>query len=265
MNLSFCSFASGSSGNCYLIKSRESAILIDAGISTKKIHAALEELGTERSEISGVFVTHEHSDHVKGLKVLTKQNPLWNVYASEETCLCLRETVHNSEQIRSLDTDHITQVGDMRIRAIDISHDAAHPVCYTVTSGNSKITVLTDTGYVPERVRPELESSDLIVIEANHEVNMLKAGPDPYRLKLRILGDSGHLSNETAGEILSDVMSRDDRYRTILLAHLSRENNFPQLALQTVTNILEEHRFYPGKHMRLEVLKREGISGFTEI
>ena len=301
MNLSFCSFASGSSGNCYLIKSRESAILIDAGISTKKIHAALEELGTERSEISGVFVTHEHSDHVKGLKVLTKQNPLWNVYASEETCLCLRETVHNSEQIRSLDTDHITQVGDMRIRAIDISHDAAHPVCYTVTSGNSKITVavlaeiragqgqwmffygeqkqsrhhnkqgnskitvLTDTGYVPERVRPELESSDLIVIEANHEVNMLKAGPYPYRLKLRILGDSGHLSNETAGEILSDVMSRDDRYRTILLAHLSRENNFPQLALQTVTNILEEHRFYPGKHMRLEVLKREGISGFTEI
>ena len=100
--------------------------------------------------------------------------------------------------------------------------------------------MLTDTGYVPERVRPELESSDLIVIEANHEVNMLKAGPYPYRLKLRILGDSGHLSNETAGEILSDVMSRDDRYRTILLAHLSRENNFPQLALQTVTNILED-------------------------
>ena len=91
MNLSFCSFASGSSGNCYLIKSRESAILIDAGISTKRIHAALSETGTQRSEISGVFVTHEHSDHVKGLKVLTKQNPMWDVYASGETCQCLQD------------------------------------------------------------------------------------------------------------------------------------------------------------------------------
>lgn len=265
MNLSFCSFASGSSGNCYLIKSRESAILIDAGISTKKIHAALEETGTQRSEISGIFITHEHSDHVKGLKVLTRQNPQWNVYASRETCSCLRDIVHNSEQIRSLEIDQIIQIGDMEIKAMDISHDAAHPVCYTVTSGDSRITVLTDTGYVPQRVMSELTVSDLIVIEANHEVNMLKAGSYPYRLKLRILGDSGHLSNETAGEVLSDAMTCDDRYRTILLAHLSRENNFPQLALQTVMNILEEHRFYPGKHMRLEVLRREGLSGFTEL
>ena len=265
MNLSFCSFASGSSGNCYLIKSRESAILIDAGISTKRIHAALSETGTQRSEISGVFVTHEHSDHVKGLKVLTKQNPMWDVYASGETCQCLQDIVHNSERIHSLNTDHIMRMGDMQIKAMDISHDAAHPVCYIVSSGSSKLTVLTDTGYVPRKVASELITSDLIVIEANHEVNMLKAGPYPYRLKLRILGDSGHLSNEAAGEILAETMSYDDRYRTILLAHLSKENNFPQLALQTVTNILEENKYFPGKHMRLEVLSRDTLSGFTEI
>ena len=265
MNLSFCSFASGSSGNCYLIKSRESAILIDAGISTKKIHAALQETGTDREEIRGVFVTHEHSDHTKGLKVLTKQNPRWQIYASDETCGCLREIVHNGDRVGSLDRNDTVTIGDMQIRAIDISHDAAHPVCYTVTSGGSKLTVVTDTGYMPQSVMSELITSDLIVIEANHEVNMLKAGPYPYRLKLRILGDSGHLSNEAAGEILADTMKCDERFRTILLAHLSRENNFPQLALQTVTNILEENKFYPGRHMRLEVLSREGISGFTEL
>ena len=265
MDLSFCSFASGSSGNCYLIKSRESAILIDAGISTKKIHAALQETGTDRSDISGVFVTHEHSDHVKGLKVLTKQNPGWDIYGSEETCRCLRENVYDGKKICSLNIDCIKQIGDMKIRAMNISHDAVHPVCYVIEAGSSKMSVLTDTGYVPEDVMTELVSSDLIVIEANHEVNMLKAGPYPYRLKLRILGDSGHLSNEAAGETLAEVMSRDDRYRTILLAHLSRENNFPGLAFQTVANILEEHRFYPGKHMRLEVLSRDGLSGFTEL
>ena len=153
----------------------------------------------------------------------------------------------------------------MCIRDRDISHDAAHPVCYIVSSGSSKLTVLTDTGYVPRKVASEMITSDLIVIEANHEVNMLKAGPYPYRLKLRILGDSGHLSNEAAGEILAETMSYDDRYRTILLAHLSKENNFPQLALQTVTNILEENKYFPGKHMRLEVLSRDTLSGFTEI
>lgn len=265
MNLSFCSFASGSSGNCYLIKSRESAILIDAGISTKRIHTALAETGTERSEIAGVFITHEHSDHVKGLRVLTKQNPLWNVYASGETCQCLQSVVHNSEKIHSLNTDHIIQIGDMKIKAMNVSHDAVHPVCYIVSSGSAKLCVLTDTGYVPEDVASELAASDLIVIEANHEVNMLKAGSYPYRLKLRILGDSGHLSNEAAGEILAETMSCDDRYRTILLAHLSKENNFPQLALQTVTNILEENKYFPGKHMRLEVLSRDALSGFTEL
>ena len=265
MDLSFCSLASGSSGNCYLIKSRESAILIDAGISTRKIHAALQETGTEREEIAGVFVTHEHSDHVKGLKVLTKQNPGWEIYGSEETCRCLRECVQDEEKICSLDINCTKQIGDMKIRAMEISHDAAHPVCYIVEAGSSRISVLTDTGYVPRDVMPELMSSDLIVIEANHEVNMLKAGPYPYRLKLRIMGDYGHLSNEAAGETLAEVMSHDDRYRTILLAHLSKENNFPRLAFQTVANILEEKKFYPGKHMRLEVLHRDGLSGFTEL
>ena len=265
MNLSFCSLASGSSGNCYLIKSRESAILIDAGISTKKIHAALEDTGTDRNQISGVFITHEHSDHVKGLKVLTKQNPGWDVYSSEETCRCLQELVHNEERICTLNANCVKEIGGMRIKAMNISHDAVQPVCYTVETEGSKLSILTDTGYVPEDVFSELVGSDLIVIEANHEVNMLKAGSYPYSLKRRILGESGHLSNEAAGEALAEVVSCDDRFRTILLAHLSRENNFPQLAFQTVANILEERRYYPGKHMRLEVLSREGLSGFTEL
>ncbi len=265
MNLSFCSFASGSSGNCYLIKSRESAILIDAGISAKRIHAALEETMTAREDVEAVFVTHEHSDHIKGLKVLTKQNPGWRIFASAGTCRCLENVVHKSGNLCQVEIDGTTRVGDISVRARSVSHDAVQPVCYFVMAGSSKIAVVTDTGYLPENVMAELVTSDLIVIEANHEVNMLKAGNYPYHLKLRILGDNGHLSNETAGKVLASVMSRDGRCRTILLAHLSRENNFPQLALQTVTNILEENSFYPGKHMQLGVLSREGLSGSIEL
>ena len=265
MELSFCSFASGSGGNCYLIKSANSAILIDAGISTKKIHNAIQEIGLERNEIQGVFITHEHSDHVKGINVLTKQNPDWKVYASRGTGQCIKEKVFSEEQLCCFDAGDTVLVGDMEVRSFSISHDAADPVCYSVKCGESKLTILTDTGYVTPDAKNEMAESDIIVLEANHEVNMLKAGHYPYSLKRRILGDHGHLSNETAGESLAEIMAADGRFRKVFLAHLSKENNFPRLAKQTVVNILEENRFYIGRHLDLEVMSREGVSGIAHI
>jgi phosphoribosyl 1,2-cyclic phosphodiesterase len=265
MGISFCSFASGSSGNCYIIKSSKSAILIDVGISTKKIHAAMDELGILRSEIHGVLVTHEHTDHIKAIPVLTKKNPEWKIYASRGTALCLQEKVYDENQLHTFESGDTIVIGDMTIKSMHISHDAADPVCYSVECGGSKLIILTDTGIVPDDVKEELKTSDLIVIEANHEVNMLKMGSYPYELKRRILGDHGHLSNETAGSILAETMSADNRFRYIYLAHLSNENNFPGLAAQTVKNILEESSFYVDRHLKLDVIKREGISCLTKI
>ena len=129
----------------------------------------------------------------------------------------------------------------------------------------NKISILTDTGYVPQQAAEYLCRSDIIILEANHEVNMLRAGPYPYSLKRRILGERGHLSNEDAGLALAEIMRKDNRYRHIFLAHLSSKNNFPGLALQTVKNILEENRFYMDRDFRLETMRREGISGIAEL
>lgn len=265
MGLSFCSLASGSSGNCYVVKSEEKTILIDAGISTKKIHEGLDELGILRSEIDAVFITHEHSDHIRALPVLTKKNPQWRIFASCGTAGYLEEKVYDRSRLQPLAAGSTLTLGDMEIHSVRVSHDALDPVCYSVSSGGTRLMILTDTGCVTEEARAELCSCDLIVLEANHEVNMLKMGPYPYSLKLRILGEEGHLSNETAGTVLSEVMAQDGRFRQLYLAHLSRENNFPKLAEQTVKNILEENSFYSDRDYRLEVIRREGISCLTHI
>ena len=265
MGLSVCSFASGSSGNCYLVRSDRETILIDAGISNKKITEFLKTAGIERDVISGVFITHEHTDHTKGLRVLTRTNPDWNVFASQGTAHLLQEMIHGEKQLICFEAGSTIRIGDMDIQSIPVSHDAADPVCYSVASGETRMTILTDTGYVPQQAADYLCRSDIIILEANHEVNMLRAGPYPYSLKRRILGERGHLSNEDAGHALAEIMKKDNRYRHIFLAHLSSKNNFPGLALQTVKNILEENRFYMDRDFRLETMRREGISGIAEL
>lgn len=265
MGLSFCSLASGSSGNCYIVKSSEATVLVDAGISTKKIHNLIDELGIKRSEINGVLITHEHTDHVKGLKVLTKQNKNWRVYASRGTAESIKGNIHDENMLISFEAGDTIYLNDMEIRSMRVSHDAADPVCYSISSEDSCVMIITDTGFVSDEAAAELKTADIIVIEANYEVNMLKMGPYPYNLKLRILGDQGHLSNETAGQVLAEAMAADGRFRHVYLAHLSKENNFPKLAEQTVKNILEENNIYTERHLKLEVLKRDEKSGLTYI
>ncbi len=265
MSLSICSFASSSSGNCYLVRDGSSAILIDAGISTKKIIDSLKTAGVDRASVDSVFITHEHTDHIKGLRVLTKKNPEWKVYASEGTGSCIRDAMYRDEQLICFAPGREIKVGGMKVQSLPVSHDASDPVCYSVEAGGNRLTILTDTGYVPPEVAEYLYESDIVVLEANHEVNMLRAGPYPYSLKQRILGERGHLSNETAGGTLAEIMKKDSRYRHIFLAHLSSTNNFPGLAFQTVRNILEENSFLMDRDYHLEVLKRDGLSGMVEL
>ncbi len=266
MELSFCSFASGSSGNCYLIKSRETAILVDAGISARRTLKSICDVGLKREDIKGIFVTHEHRDHVNGIYSLTKQNPEWKVYANIETGELMKpKRIYRDEQLCCFQNGKIIHIEDISVKSMRISHDAVNPVCYSIKCGNSKIMILTDTGFVSKKVIRAMADADLIVLEANHEVNMVKTGSYPYSLKRRILSNKGHLSNEEAGNLLVEAMSLNDKYRQIFLAHLSEENNFPELAMQTVVNILEENKFYKGRHFDIKVMSRNCISGVTEV
>ena len=264
MALQFCSFASGSSGNCYLVKTDETAILIDAGISGKKIFEGLEQTGTPREKVAAILVTHEHIDHVKSLPVVSKRIPGLCVYANEATWEQIDRPV-SEERRRVFKTGEDFYIGDLMIRPFPISHDAADPVGFSVYLGDKQISIVTDSGYVSDEIFEEILDADLLVLEANHEKEMLLFGSYPYPLKQRILGDEGHLSNVTAGECLSEIISKRPKKRRVLLGHMSRENNTPEVAMQAVRNTLEENSIYIGGELQIDVALRDCISRLFDV
>lgn len=227
--------ASGSSGNCIYIGSEHTHILIDAGISRRKIEEGLRLAGLALSDISAVFVTHEHSDHTKGLGVMSRKDEI-PVYSTQGTLTGIFETAAMGSLTTGLfhpiepDTDIVLQ--DLTIHPFSVSHDAREPVAYTVSCGEHKAGVATDLGFYDEYIVDNLKDSDALLIEANHDVNLLQVGSYPYYLKQRIMGNKGHLSNETSGRLINRLLS--ERVKSILLGHLSKENNYDQLAFETV-------------------------------
>lgn len=264
MTLSFCSFSSGSSGNCYLVRSNETAILVDAGISGKKIWEGLEKTGTPREMLSALLITHEHSDHTKSIGTVAKKEKSVTVYANQGTWENLSATVEEGQRC-TFSTGDSFQIGDITVKTFAVSHDAADPVGYSFYAGDRQISIVTDTGYVKEDTMEEVADADILVLEANHDVDMLRIGKYPWFLKQRVLSDEGHLSNEAAGDALVKMISSRGKERCVLLAHLSRENNFPEMAFQTVKNVLEEAHYYIGKHVYLETLLRDQVSSLYEI
>lgn len=274
MNLEICSFASSSSGNSFLIRSENTNILLDVGITMKKMDENLAQVGITYDEIDGILITHDHSDHTKCLSSLIKRRGYSNgVYATAGTCAGI---LSKTAGIGWSDFSVISggepfQVGDIEIGVFSVSHDTQEPVGFTFTLADSaagddggKIGVITDTGCIDEDMFAAIKGADVLVIEANHERNILLYGRYPYPLKQRILGDQGHLSNEVTGQWLVRFM--DDlagaKVPQVVLAHLSTENNTPKQAFITVSNILEEKGYYIGKNLFLEVAKKEGLSGF---
>lgn len=257
MGLEFCSFASGSSGNCYLVRSDSTALLVDAGIAGKHILAGLKTCGMEASDVDGILLTHEHTDHVKSIRMMGRKASNAEIYSTAGTLDCVRDKLPE-ERATAISRNQKFTVGDIDVQAFPISHDAADPVAYSFQCGDKKLSIMTDTGIVTDQMFQQIRSADSVVLEANHEVNILRVGPYPYPLKQRILGDHGHLSNETAGNTVCRLLEthRGEDMPRIVLAHLSHQNNTPEQAFLTVKNILFEDDFYVGKDLNLSVARR---------
>ena len=277
MKLGFCSLASGSSGNCYLIKSDNTNLLLDAGISCKAIQTGLTSLGISLKDIDAIFVTHDHIDHIKGIRTLMKKTSC-PLYASEGTLEALVEKISPLpyERLVEVVTDEEVAVGDITATPFDLSHDTADPKTFAFASDGAKICVVTDTGYISDEIFDNIKDADILALESNHERNILLYGSYPYSLKLRILSDVGHLSNEACAHALTEILryrrlrgnltgGEDKKPLKVFLAHLSKENNTPEQALITVKNALEEEGFIVGRDLELRVLDRDKRSDFVTI
>lgn len=228
--------ASGSKGNTTLIKAGDTAVLIDAGISCKRIAEGIRNCGLEPEDLSGILITHEHSDHIAGLRVFGKKFPSVPIFANEKTWMqiAIRKDL-NPNQVRVFPRGCV--LGNLRIESFKTSHDAVDPVGYKLYYKDDKCTYLTDCGYISREVKAAVEGSQTLILEANHDEDMLIHGPYPKMLQDRILGNYGHLSNTTAGKFLTGLKTLPEE---VLLAHLSEQNNTHRIALSTVENILEE-------------------------
>ncbi len=232
--------ASGSKGNAALISSSRQRFLVDVGISCRALVTRMKEVGVSPEELDGVFLTHEHSDHVKGLATFIKKYNV-PVYSSAATwrAILLKDAKLERQRCRLISGSLLC--GDMRIDSFSIPHDAVDPHGYVFTSQASgeKCTYLTDAGFITDTMREAVAGSNVLVLEANHDVAMLKNGPYPEQLKQRILSTRGHLSNDTAGIFLSQLARLPEH---VVLAHLSEHNNLPKLAHDTVQNILDSKK-----------------------
>ncbi len=259
MPIHFCSLASGSSGNSQFIASDQTRLLLDAGLSGKYITNSLEYIGESLKEINALLITHEHSDHIKGAGVIYRKikQP---IYATEATWTAMQSKLGEiaPEHIRIIKPGEAFEIGDILVKPIEISHDAAEPVAYAFSNLQARMCVATDLGHCPESVQQEFLECDLLMLESNHDVNMLKIGPYPYYLKRRILSDVGHLSNETAAGVITRAV-KEGRVRSVLLGHLSKENNLPELAYETVGNIVTEAGIRVGEELNLGLTYRDRV------
>lgn len=236
----FCALASGSSGNCIYVGTGTTHILVDAGISCKRIEEALLSIDVDPDVISAVLITHDHSDHTQGAAVFCKRHKI-PVYATAATLGFLEDrpsAAYSPEQLKEVRADSSFVIGDIEIEPYRISHDALDPVSYVLSSGGRKLGMATDLGVFTDYTVDKMTGSDALYIESNHDINMLLVGPYPYPLKQRIHSEFGHLSNDDAAELILKLRSK--RLKQVVLAHVSQDNNFADLAYETVRVALEQ-------------------------
>ncbi len=236
--IGFCPLASGSRGNCIYLGTPRAKILIDAGISGKAIKERLAEIHVDIQDIDAVFVTHEHIDHIQGLKILGLRLGI-PVFANQETAKGIVETLHDCPKFKIFSTGETFEFADMEIHPFSIQHDTLDPVAFTVKLDGLKLGFCTDLGFVTSLVKKQLEQCDYLYIEANHEPSMVHSSARPMVYKQRVLGRSGHLSNQSCGELLAHVSH--PKLKHVHLAHLSQECNSEERALSTIRSILTQH------------------------
>ena len=236
--LNFCSLYSGSSGNSLFVETENTKILVDAGMSCKKIEEALHSIEVDPSSINAILVTHEHSDHVKGMSTISKKFDI-PVFATKETFEAMpAHTEKLSEKnINFLNPSEKFHIDDLEILPFSIPHDAANPCGYNIIKDNHQISIATDIGHMTKPILNYLEGSEFILLESNYDPEVLKCSSYPFMLKSRIASDIGHLSNSVAGKTIS-YLSKNSNLNTAMLGHLSKESNFPELAYQTVVDEL---------------------------
>lgn len=255
--LRFQSFGSGSSGNCYFIGNASNGLLIDAGIGVRSIRKCLRNIGLDFENIWGVFVTHDHADHIKAVGSIGEKHlvPIYStrkVHEGIHRSYCVTEKLYSSKKY--IEKQETVQVGEFKVTAFPVSHDATDNVGYTVEYKGQRFTFATDLGFVGDEASAHLEAADYMVLEANYDQQMLQEGSYPIHLKNRIIAKTGHLSNDQAGAFLAQKYN--ERIKYVFLCHLSRENNLPELAYTTIQNYLEEKQVIVGQDVQLVTLDR---------
>lgn len=257
-----CSIASGSSGNCIYIGNDTTHLLIDTGISKKRIEAGLQKLDVKGEELNGILITHEHVDHIQGLGVFSRKYHV-PIYATKGTIEGIKDCKNLGKMpeglLHEVKTDETFCLGDMDIRPFRISHDATEPSGYRIENEGKAAAVATDLGTYDEYIVDNLKNLNGIVLEANHDIHMLEVGPYPYPLKRRVMGNQGHLSNELSGRLLCDILHDD--LKCVMLGHLSKENNYARLAYETVKlEVTMGDNPYSGEDIRMLVADRDNLS-----
>lgn len=261
-----CSIASGSSGNCIYAGSDTTHLLIDTGISGKRTEAGLNSLGISGYDLDGILITHEHIDHISGLGVLARKYHI-PIYSTPGT----KAAIWRAKSVGEIDGDLFQDIypdesftiKDMSVYPIRISHDAAEPVAYRLSHEGKTAGIMTDLGVYTDYTVECLKGVDALLLEANHDINMLQVGPYPYYLKQRILGERGHLSNEASGQLLSRLLH--DKLKAVLLGHLSKENNLAELAYETVrVEVTMADTPYHGNDFPIRVADRSTCSEVLE-
>lgn len=255
----FCSLYSGSSGNCLLVQSDTTNILIDCGVSLKKITTSLKNLNLEITDIDGILITHEHSDHIMSLPTLTKKYNI-PIYTTYETAQAIKNV--NLENFNFIKIDNQFKIGNLTINPFSIPHDAANPCGYSIYNNRKKITIATDLGHMNDYLLENLKYSNFLLLESNYEPEMLNCSKYPFLLKKRIAGPKGHLPNSTAGKTISYLSNYN--LETVFLGHLSKENNLPELAYQSVISELNTNNIDSSK-IKIEVASRDENSKLIKL
>ena len=250
MTLTFSVLASGSTGNAFYIGTEKEKVLVDAGLSGKQIERLFSEVNLDPKDLTRILVTHEHSDHIKGLGIFARRYDL-PIYANEKTWNAMESSLGKLklDQKFVFRTEEIKTFSDLDVESFGVSHDAAEPMFYSFHHEGKKVSLVTDLGYVSERIKKTVEDADAYIFEANHDVSMLRMGRYPWSVKRRILGDSGHVSNEDCALALTDIIGNNTK--RIYLAHLSKDNNMKELARMSVENYLTEQGFALGNGLEI--------------
>lgn len=250
MSLQFSVLASGSTGNAIFVETEEHSFLVDAGLSGKQMEALFQQIDRDMGKLSGILVTHEHSDHIKGVGILARKYNL-PIYANEKTWQAMDGLIGQVpvDQKFHFDMETVKTFGSLDIESFGVSHDAADPMFYVFHQDGKKLVLITDTGYVSDRMKGLISNAEAYVFESNHDIQMLRMCRYPWNIKRRILSDVGHVSNEDAALAMSEVAG--DRTKSIYLAHLSLDNNIKDLARMSVTQTLESRGIIVGEQFDL--------------